>query len=194
MALNLKDRDDKRHDTIKKNGRIGRCSAAFYSVTAELNKYRNDCIWLLRKRFSQWNNNQYRLGTISLIFINFESILPYFDNFQVEFLQNEDIHTLGCIWICFQTYKGFLQSMKGIRCPEVVSNPAFLDLHFFLWFLAVLRAFGSWSDLFWTSRVHINENKNNSNVSLHLSTKSATAVKCWSSFEIWNKIRSFTSS
>ena len=34
MALNLKDRDDKGHDTIKKNGRIGRGSPAFYSFTA----------------------------------------------------------------------------------------------------------------------------------------------------------------
>ena len=34
MALNLKDRDDKGQDTIKKNGRIGRGPLAFYSVTA----------------------------------------------------------------------------------------------------------------------------------------------------------------
>ena len=35
MALNLKDRDDKGHDTIKKNGRIGRDP---HSFTAELYK------------------------------------------------------------------------------------------------------------------------------------------------------------
>ena len=34
MALNLKDRDDKGHDTIKKNDEIGKYPAAFYSFTA----------------------------------------------------------------------------------------------------------------------------------------------------------------
>ena len=34
----------------------------------------------------------------------------------------------------------------------------------------------------------------NSNVSLHLSTKPVRAVKWWSTFEIWHKIRTFTSS
>ena len=38
MALNLKDRDDKWHDTIKKYGRIGRGPPALYSVTAQLSK------------------------------------------------------------------------------------------------------------------------------------------------------------
>ena len=38
MALNLKDRDDKGQDTIKKNGRIGRGPPAFYSVAAQLYK------------------------------------------------------------------------------------------------------------------------------------------------------------
>ena len=56
-----------------------------------------------------------------------------YDNFQAECLQNEDIHTLGCMWICFlKKYKGLLQHMKGIRCLEVVSNPAFLEHTFFL--------------------------------------------------------------
>ena len=34
IALNLKDRDDEGHDTIKKNGRIGRDPPAFHSFTA----------------------------------------------------------------------------------------------------------------------------------------------------------------
>ena len=33
MALNLKDRDDKGHDTIKKNGEIGKYPPALYSFT-----------------------------------------------------------------------------------------------------------------------------------------------------------------
>ena len=36
VALNLKDRDDKGHDTIKKNGRIGRGPPAFCYVTAKV--------------------------------------------------------------------------------------------------------------------------------------------------------------
>ena len=58
-----------------------------------------------------------------------------FDNFQAEFFQNKDIHTLGCIWICFlKKYKGLLQHVKGIRCLEVASNPAFLQHTFFFLF------------------------------------------------------------
>ena len=52
-----------------------------------------------------------------------------------------------------------MQHMKGIRCLEIVSNPAFLELFFSLWFFTVPRAFGSWTDSFWTSRVHINYSK-----------------------------------
>ena len=56
-----------------------------------------------------------------------------YDDFQAEFLQNENIHRLGCIWICFlKKHKGFLQHMKGIRCLDVVSHPAFLEHTFFL--------------------------------------------------------------
>ena len=45
---------------------------------------------------------------------------------------------------------------------------------FSLWFLAVLRAFGSWTDSFWTSHVHINDFKLclYGNFSPHLSKKS----------------------
>ena len=59
-------------------------------------------------------------------------------NFQAEILQNEDIHTLGCIWIFFlKKHKGLLQHTKGIRCLEAVSNPAFLQ-HTFLLFDSLL--------------------------------------------------------
>ena len=39
-ALNLKDRDDKGHDAIKKNGRRGRGPPAFYYVKLNYIKYR----------------------------------------------------------------------------------------------------------------------------------------------------------
>ena len=56
-----------------------------------------------------------------------------YDNFQAECLQNEDIHTLGCIWISFlKKYKRLLQHMKRIRCLEVVSHPEFLEHTFSL--------------------------------------------------------------
>ena len=56
-----------------------------------------------------------------------------YDNFETEFLLNEDVNALGCIWICFlKKYKGLMQHIKGIRCLEVVSNPAFLKHTFSL--------------------------------------------------------------
>ena len=79
------------------------------------------------------------------------------------------ISTLWVAYGCFlKKVKGLLQHMKGIQCLEVVSNPAFLQHTFFLFDSSLsLEPLGV-EMIHFEPRAHINDNKNNSNVSVHL--------------------------